>query len=155
MRDSLEPHWHEPPMNRIREIREAAGLSSTELAELVGTSSSQILRLETGERRLTVEWMQKIAQALRVTPTDLISNTGLAEITEDEVEPVAPDAVSLAIADKGLKIYMAAHIPARRQMALAAIATTGKSGALNGRAGFPIKTKQTTKPTPTRGTGSP
>ncbi len=104
MRDMLEPHWHDAPMNRIREIREAAGLTSEELGNMIGTSSSQILRLEKGERRLTVEWMQKIAEALKCTPADLIATAAVAEV-KDEVEPVQMDAVARAIADKGLLVY--------------------------------------------------
>lgn len=91
-------------MNRIREIREAAGLSAKQLGEMVGTSGNQITRLETGERRLTVEWMTRIAEALRVTPADLISRANLAEMS-DEVESQADDAVSKAIALKGLRLY--------------------------------------------------
>lgn len=103
-RDSLCGHWQEQPMNRIREIREAAGLSAKQLGEMVGTSGNQITRLETGERRLTVEWMTRIAEALRVTPADLISRANLAEMS-DEVESHADDAVSKAIALKGLRLY--------------------------------------------------
>lgn len=48
--------------------------------------------------------MQKISEVLRVTPSDLIATALVAEIA-DEVEEVEPDAVSRAIADRGLRVY--------------------------------------------------
>lgn len=73
-------------MNRIRELREASRISSYELAERVGTTQSQISRLETGERRLTEDWMRRIARALNVAPSDLIATATMAEFNED-IEP--------------------------------------------------------------------
>lgn len=109
MRDSEECGWLEPsPMNRIREIREAAGLSSDELAEMVGTTGATIRRLETGARELTLAWMRKISEALKVTPGDLIATAAVAEIA-DEVEGITskdvPQSVALAMAARGLRVY--------------------------------------------------
>lgn len=105
MQDSAEVQWLETGrMNRIREIRKAAGLSSDELGRRVGTTGATIRRIEDGSRELTAKWMQRIAEALRVTPSDLIATALVAEIA-DEVEAVEPDAVSRAIADRGLRIY--------------------------------------------------
>lgn len=59
--------------NRIRELREARGLSLHKLAHYVETSAWQIRRLETGERRLTDEWMMRLAKALEVPPADLFA----------------------------------------------------------------------------------
>jgi transcriptional regulator with XRE-family HTH domain len=58
--------------NRIREIRERAGLTQEQLAERVGTTSQQISRLEKGQRGLDVPWMEKIAAALGERPAALI-----------------------------------------------------------------------------------
>ena len=58
--------------NRIREFREAAGVSAQALADRVGTSGAQINRLETGERKLTVDWMIRIGKALSVDPKVLM-----------------------------------------------------------------------------------
>lgn len=60
-------------MNRIKEIRERRGLSTAQLAALVGTSQPQITRLENGERKLTAEWMSRLAQALDCSPADLLA----------------------------------------------------------------------------------
>lgn len=61
-----------PPPNRIRELRKQRGWSASQLAEAVGTSYQQIYRLEHGERRLTLDWMQRLARALEVPPEHLM-----------------------------------------------------------------------------------
>lgn len=58
--------------NRIREIREKQGLTQDQLAEMVGTTTQQISRLELGQRGLDVEWMERIAAALGKRPAALI-----------------------------------------------------------------------------------
>jgi len=75
--------------NRIRELRNAAKLSQAGLADLVGTSQAQIARLETSDRRLTAEWMQRIARALHVSPADLFVTAQPADHTAAEVELLA------------------------------------------------------------------
>ena len=60
--------------NRIKELRKAGGLPLKKLAELVGTSNQQISHLEKGRRRLTLEWMERIAKALNCQPADLLGN---------------------------------------------------------------------------------
>ena len=52
--------------NRLRELRIKAGLSQDELARRMGTTRSQIVKLERGERRLTDKWIERAAQALGV-----------------------------------------------------------------------------------------
>ena len=73
--------------NRIKELRSRAGLSQDDLAKKVGTSRQQIARLEDGDRRLTVGWMQRVAKALGVEPSDLIATAAVAELVPD-VEPI-------------------------------------------------------------------
>lgn len=58
--------------NRIRELREARGMTLDQLGEAVGTSFQQIARLEGGERRLSEKWIRPIARALGVAPGDLL-----------------------------------------------------------------------------------
>lgn len=59
-------------MNRIREFRSARGWSLQNLAEAAGTSKSQIDKLEKGARRLTVDWMMRLAKPLGCDPRDLL-----------------------------------------------------------------------------------
>ncbi len=58
--------------NRIRELRKARGLTLKRMAELLGTSNQQISHLEKGRRRLTLDWMERIAEALECHPSDLL-----------------------------------------------------------------------------------
>lgn len=60
-------------MNRIREYRTALGWSMQKLAEASGTTKSQIDKLEKGARRLTVDWMVRLAKSLGCDPRDLMA----------------------------------------------------------------------------------
>ncbi|WP_434614400.1 XRE family transcriptional regulator [Azospirillum sp. B2RO_4] len=59
-------------MTTMRELRQAAGLSQEKLAELAGTSQPQINKLETGQRKMTVDWAVKLARPLGVEPAHLL-----------------------------------------------------------------------------------
>jgi transcriptional regulator with XRE-family HTH domain len=58
--------------NRIRELRESAGLTLDALAERVGTTNQQISHLEMGKRKLTVQWLRRLAHALGCHPWLLV-----------------------------------------------------------------------------------
>ena len=72
------------PTNRIRQLREAAHLTLDALAEMVGTTNQQISHLEMGKRRLTVEWMEKLAEALKCHPWSLVSAETVTTATSHE-----------------------------------------------------------------------
>lgn len=57
---------------RLIKAREAAGLSTYKLADLVRTSQAQISRLERGERKLTKEWAERLSGPLGVSAQDLM-----------------------------------------------------------------------------------
>lgn len=83
------------PPNRIRELREARGLSQQQLADRVipKTAQPQIDRLEKGERRLTQAWMERIAAALGVNVTDILRNPTEKVSTPDiDKQAIVPDA---------------------------------------------------------------
>lgn len=60
--------------NRIRAFREAQGLSLEGLATTARTTNQQISLLETGKRRLTVDWLLRLADALQCHPWELVSS---------------------------------------------------------------------------------
>lgn len=60
--------------NRIREWRQTRGWTLQQLADGTGTSKSQIDKLEKGERRLTVDWMVRLAKPLGCDPRDLLAS---------------------------------------------------------------------------------
>lgn len=66
-------------MNRIKILRTVKGLTLQELAEQVGSSNQQISQLETGRRRLNVDWLERLAVALECHPLEIITDGSLAE----------------------------------------------------------------------------
>ncbi len=59
-------------VNRIREWRQNKGWSLQQLAEAAETSRAQVDKLERGERRLTLDWMVRLAKPLDCLPADLL-----------------------------------------------------------------------------------
>ncbi len=58
---------------KLRQISETRALSLRELAELSGIRHNTIWRIEAGQRKRThPRTIRKLAQALRVEPTDLM-----------------------------------------------------------------------------------
>lgn len=58
--------------NRIAEIRDERGMTQEKLAEAANTGRSMIVKLERGERKLSVDWIVRLAKALRVSPKELL-----------------------------------------------------------------------------------
>ena len=63
------------PPNRIEQLRKARGLTQEDLAARVSsdTAISTISRLERGDMALTLEWIHKLARALRISAHDIIA----------------------------------------------------------------------------------
>lgn len=61
-------------MNRIKDLRTERGLTQTQLADQIGTTSATIQRLETGKRQLTQRWAEKISSVLGVEVSSLFGN---------------------------------------------------------------------------------
>lgn len=72
-----------PSPNRLREWREAAGLSQEDLAERLGTTAQTISRKETGARTLTLDELDQIAPVLGCRPADLLAD-GDSVLSEEE-----------------------------------------------------------------------
>jgi XRE family transcriptional regulator, regulator of sulfur utilization len=58
---------------KLKQARQATGLSQTELATKAGVSRAYVFRLEAGGADPTVGILQKLAKALGVPVTDLLS----------------------------------------------------------------------------------
>ena len=72
--------------NRIRAFREAKGLSLDQLASLAGTSNQQISNLETGKRRLTVDWLRALSKALGCHPWSLVGDELPGQLTTKDIQ---------------------------------------------------------------------
>jgi transcriptional regulator with XRE-family HTH domain len=94
-------------MNRIAEWRKRRKLSQAELAEALGTTQSTVHRLESGGQELTEDWMMRIANALNISPVDLLGVAIVAELREEvEPQPIALDGnIAAALALKGVATY--------------------------------------------------
>lgn len=57
---------------RLRRVREQRGLTLTDAAEVTGISKSTLSRLETGQRRPSLELLLPLAEAYRVPLDDLV-----------------------------------------------------------------------------------
>lgn len=60
------------PLNRIKEFRESKKLSMADLANAIGTTPSQINKLEKGQRKLTDLWLGKLTAALDCSADELL-----------------------------------------------------------------------------------
>lgn len=58
--------------NRVETLREARGISRSELAAKLGCHNSQVFKLERGDVPMTLDWMHKIATALDVSVCELL-----------------------------------------------------------------------------------
>ena len=58
--------------NKVREARNLLGLSQEELADLCGLDRTYIGGVERGERNISLINIIKIANALKVNPSDLL-----------------------------------------------------------------------------------
>lgn len=65
---------------RIRELRQAEGLTLAELAEKVGVSTPHLSEVERGKKNLNNHLIVRIANALGVSPEDLIAGDNRTSI---------------------------------------------------------------------------
>lgn len=75
-------------MSTIKDLREKNNLSQQQLADLVGTSQPQIKRLESGERKLTKEWAERLAPHLGVKAWMLVFDDAM---NSDDQPPPSDD----------------------------------------------------------------
>jgi transcriptional regulator with XRE-family HTH domain len=61
---------------RIRALREAKGLSQEEFAAMCDLHRTYIGGIERGERNITLDTLQTIAETLKVSPIDLLKGWG-------------------------------------------------------------------------------
>lgn len=60
------------PANRIRELREAVGMTQVELARLANMTPPALQKVEVGSRKLDQQWLRRLAPHLGVTPAELL-----------------------------------------------------------------------------------
>lgn len=55
----------------IKIVRKIRGFSQEEMARKIGTTSNNFYQLESGRRQISIKWMNKIAEALGLHPSQL------------------------------------------------------------------------------------
>lgn len=66
-------------MYKLKEAREAAGLTQLEIAKKLGISDSFYSQIENGKRRLSLKIALDIAAILKKTPNDLFLSSDMAD----------------------------------------------------------------------------
>lgn len=72
-------------INRIKVLREKAGISQEKLAELLSTGRSTVVKLERGERPLTIDWIERIAPLIGCAPWEMLPENKTQEDKEMEI----------------------------------------------------------------------
>ena len=92
---SPKPHT----LAMVKKQRLERGLTQSELARLVGTSQAQIFRLENAERKLTVEWAERLAPALSATVETLLFGDNRSRIASTRNAKTIPAEAHRVIVD--------------------------------------------------------
>ena len=108
-------------ITRIREVRRARGMTLDDVARacVPPTTPQTIGRLETGTRTVSVGWLNRIANALRVDAADLVDHP-----ERSELPVVAVLGANGAVAPKKQALVVPPR-PAAGQIAMTVSASTG------------------------------
>lgn len=98
--------------NRIGVLRRERGLSLADLAKAAGTTKAQIQKLERGDRRLSLEWMERLAGALKVKPSDLLPAGSVSCQHGPEEREILEIVSRLPVEDRVLVVRIATELMA-------------------------------------------
>ncbi len=99
--------------NKIRDRREALGLSQDELADRIGTDKNSVSRHENGTREMKIAVFCQYADALSTDPDSLLPER-LLKKPERNYEKLLDVASGLSEEDLGLLIQMAVRMKGDR-----------------------------------------
>jgi transcriptional regulator with XRE-family HTH domain len=91
---------------RIRLLREAAGMTQQQLAELVGMMRTSVANVEAGRQNLPLDRLGRFADALGVPPAALVGDVGADEAsrTMAKVLSAERERFSAALAGVGRRV---------------------------------------------------
>ena len=109
-------------ITRIREVRRARGMTLDDVAKACNppTTAQTIGRLETGTRTVSIGWLNRIAEALRVDAADLVEGGG----DKGELPVIAVLGAGGASAPKRTAVVVAPR-PKSGQVAITVAASNG------------------------------
>lgn len=96
----------------IRILRERLKMPAKELAERVGLSQSQISRLEKGQRRIDMKVLERIAEALNVSPSYFFRDQ--APVSSAVLPPTLPETLGKIIRSERRRQHVSAEDLARK-----------------------------------------
>jgi transcriptional regulator with XRE-family HTH domain len=80
---------------RIRKVRKARGLTLKDVSQGMGTTMQTLQRLEVGTMTLSVEWIEKIANALDVDPVSFFTDR---TTTDEETQAIFESTIAKCFA---------------------------------------------------------
>lgn len=105
-----------PMRNKIRTFRKQRGMTLAALGAAVGLTPQSVSRIENGKMRLSTGWMANFAQALNVSPLDLLDGgaPGGAELiaeagADGACTPLAPQLFRMALPGPGQSVLRLAQ----------------------------------------------
>lgn len=90
------PWWHLLDMDNLARLRDARGLTQSQLAQMVGANQATISKIEKGVGNPTLDMIQRIAGALRVHPSELFARDTLHQRVVDAVDRLESDSAKEA-----------------------------------------------------------
>lgn len=100
------------PGNRLRDLRKAAGLTQTQLADATGVSQPAISQIENGTLSMDIQWMRAFSRVLGVKPADLLEDDDNPDRLDDaERELLARFRAANAAQRDNLEKIAAALVP--------------------------------------------
>jgi transcriptional regulator with XRE-family HTH domain len=95
--------------NQIMRRKEELGLSRNQLAKKAGMTSKTLLRIERGENAsINIKWINKLAEALEVTPDELLGKSKPIPIPVPIPESQAFELIHKAINQKSKEVAILA-----------------------------------------------
>ena len=73
-------------MNRLKIIRKQAGFTQEEVAKNFKVTPQTILRLEKGERGVTLDWLEKLAKFYKVRVSALVDDIDVSDIKQPDTD---------------------------------------------------------------------
>ncbi len=70
---------------KLLEIRKSRGLTQSETAEVAGLSDRTYADIERGSVNMRIDTLQKICNALHITPDEILTNNDSKEIKKEEL----------------------------------------------------------------------
>jgi len=102
---------------RIRKLRKTRGWTLQQLADQIGTTPQTVQRLETANMTVSMDWLEKFANAFNVSPVDLMEESSTKDV-ECIGEIGQNAALENSMAGFSEQTYLSFDIPAHNPIAV-------------------------------------